>query len=151
MSAALGAVGAALIKSFESLRLTAYQDQRGIWTCGWGHTSGVTQGTTCTAAQAENWFLEDTQFAVNGVNVSIDTNISQNQFDALVSFTYNVGVGSEAHSTLAKLVNAGDMAGAAAQFPLWDHVDGVANAGLLRRREAARGNDPQTAAVSPHG
>jgi lysozyme len=137
VSAALGAAGAALIKSFESLRLTAYQDQRGVWTIAWGHTGPeVVEGLTCTTEQAENWFLEDTQFAVNGVNVSIDTNISQNQFDALVSFTYNVGVGSEAHSTLAKLVNAGDMAAAAAQFPLWDHVDGVANAGLLRRREA---------------
>jgi lysozyme len=137
VSAILGAAGAALIKSFESLRLTAYQDQRGVWTIAWGHTGPeVVKGLTCTTEQAENWFLEDTQFAVNGVNVSIDTNISQNQFDALVSFTYNVGVGSEAHSTLAKLVNAGDMAGAAAQFPLWDHVDGVANAGLLRRREA---------------
>jgi len=125
-----------LIKSFESLRLTAYQDQRGIWTCGWGHTSGVTSTTTCTPEQAEDWFLEDTQFAVNGVNVSIDTNITQNQFDALASFTYNVGVGSEAHSTMAKLINERNFSAAAAQFPLWDHVDGVANAGLLRRREA---------------
>ena len=136
MSATLGTAGANLIKSFESLRLIAYQDQRGIWTIGWGHTAGVAEGTTCTEAQAESWFLEDTQFAVNGVNVSIDAPITQNQFDALVSFTYNVGVGAEAHSTMAKLINERDFSGAAAQFLVWDHVDGVANAGLLRRREA---------------
>ena len=59
-----------------------------------------------------------------------------NQFDALVSFTFNVGVGAEGHSTMAKLINARNFAGAAAQFPLWDHVDGLPNAGLLRRRQA---------------
>jgi lysozyme len=133
----LGSAGEALIKSFEALRLTAYQDQRGIWTCGWGHTGPeVVEGTTCTPQLAEAWFLSDTQSAANGVDASILTNINQNQFDALVSFTYNVGVGAEAHSTLAKFVNARDFAGAAAEFPKWDHVDGEPNAGLLRRRLA---------------
>lgn len=133
----LGSAGEALIKSFESLKLTAYQDQRGIWTCGWGHTGpDVVEGTTCTPEQAEEWFQQDTQNAVHGVDSSLTTNVSQNQFDALTSFTFNVGVGAEAHSTLVKQVNARDFAGAADEFPKWDHVNGVPNAGLLRRRQA---------------
>jgi lysozyme len=133
----LGSAGENLIKSFETLKLVAYLDQRGRWTCGWGHTGpDVVEGTTCTPEQAEDWFQQDTQAAVNGVDESIQTNVTQNQFDALVSFTFNVGVSAEGHSTMAKLINARNFAGAAAQFPLWDHVDGVPNAGLLRRRQA---------------
>jgi lysozyme len=133
----LGSAGESLIKSFESLRLTAYQDQRGVWTCGWGHAGAdVAEGTTCTPEQAEEWFQADTQAAVHGVDLSLTTNVNQNQFDALTSFTFNVGVGAEAHSTLIRLVNARDFAGASAQFLVWDHVDGAPNAGLLRRRQA---------------
>lgn len=133
----LGSAGEDLIKSFETLKLIAYLDQRGRWTCGWGHTGAdVVEGTTCTPAQAEEWFQRDTQAAVDGVDTSIQTNVTQNQFDALVSFTFNVGVSAEAHSTMARLINARDFTGAAAQFPLWDHVDGVPNPGLLRRRQA---------------
>ena len=133
----LGSAGETLIKSFETLALVAYPDSGGIWTCGWGHTGpDVVEGTTCTPEQAEIWFQEDTRRAVDGVDHSLTTNVSQNQFDALVSFTFNVGVGAEAHSTMAKLINARHFTGAAAEFPKWDHVDGVPNAGLLRRREA---------------
>lgn len=133
----LSSTGEDLIKSFEELRLVAYQDQKGIWTIGWGHTgSEVVEGFTCTPEQAEQWFIEDTQFADNGVNASIHTHVTQNQFDALVSFTFNVGVGAEAHSTMAKLINARNFIGAAAEFPKWDHVNGVVNAGLQRRRLA---------------
>ena len=60
---------------------------------------------------------------------------TQNQFDALTSFTYNLGGGSLEHSTLLKLLSAEDYAGAADQFPLWDHAGGKASEGLLRRRE----------------
>jgi lysozyme len=132
----LSSTGEALIKSFEELRLVAYPDSKGIPTIGWGHTKGVKLGDTCTPEQAEIWFQEDSQAAVDGVDASITTNVTQNQFDALVSFTFNVGVGAEGHSTLAQLINARDFAGAAAQFPRWDHIDGVPNAGLLRRRQA---------------
>lgn len=132
----LSSTGEDLIKSFEELRLEAYQDQRGVWTIAWGHTRGVKEGDTCTAQMAEAWFISDTQFAVNGVDASITTNLTQSQFDALVSFTFNVGVGAEAHSTMAKLINIRDFAGASEQFPAWDHIDGVPNAGLLRRRLA---------------
>lgn len=133
----LDAQGEALIKSFESLQLTAYQDSRGIWTIGWGHTP-ASEGQTCTPSQAENWFQQDTAWACRAIDTTVTVPLSQNEFDALVSFTFNVGSGSEAHSTLVKLLNAGDTAGAAAQFLVWDEVDGVRSAGLLRRREAER-------------
>lgn len=133
----LSSTGEDIIKSFEELRLVAYQDQKGVWTCGWGHTGpDVVEGTTCTPELAEIWFQDDTHKAVVGVDESLTTNVSQNQFDALVSLTFNVGVGAEEHSTLARLINARDFAGAAAQFPRWDHVNGVENAGLKRRRLA---------------
>lgn len=133
----LSSLGEDLIKGFEAFRLAAYQDRKGVWTCGWGHTGpDVVEGTTCTAEQAENWFVADTESAVKGVSNSLTTNVSQQQFDALVSFTFNVGVGAEAHSTMVKLINARDFAGAANEFPKWDHVNGEVDGGLLQRRLA---------------
>lgn len=133
----LGLAGAALIKRFEQCRLTSYQDQRGIWTIGWGHTGPeVIEGLTCTQTQADTWFLADTHFAVVAVIKSLAVQLTQNEFDALVCFTFNVGAGSEAHSTLLRLVNLGQTQQAADQFPIWNHVDGVVDPGLTRRRTA---------------
>jgi lysozyme len=135
----LGPKGKALIESFESLRLASYQDQRGIWTLGWGHTGAdVGPGQTCTPEQADIWFYGDTGWAARGVISTVDVAINQNQFDALVSFTFNVGVGSEAHSTLVRVLNAGNYMMAAEQFLVWNHVNGVVDAGLTRRRVAER-------------
>lgn len=136
MNGVLSTKGEQLIESFEQLRLAAYLDDKGVPTIGWGHTGpDVAMGMTCTAEQADAWKMHDLQTAINGVNHSI-TECTQNQFDALVSFTYNVGVGAEAHSTMVRLMNAGDVADAAAEFPKWDHINGVENAGLKRRRLA---------------
>lgn len=133
----LGDAGTALIQSFEKLDLCAYPDQGGVYTIGWGHTGpDVKPGDICTVAQADAWFVEDTQTAVDAVNRTVTIPLSQNQFDALVAFTFNVGQGSEAHSTLLRLVNASNFAGAANEFPKWDHVNGVVSAGLTRRRAA---------------
>jgi lysozyme len=132
----LGAAGKKLIQSFETLRLAAYQDQRGVWSIGWGRTLGVVEYQTTTPEEADEWFAQDTQTAVNAVSRTVDVALNQNQFDALVSFTYNVGQGSEAHSTLVGLLNNGDTAGAAAQFLVWNKVNGQVNPGLTRRRAA---------------
>lgn len=135
----LGASGLALIKRFESCKLAAYQDQRGVWTVGWGHTGpAVTSQSVCSQADADLWLIQDTYAAQRAVNATVDVAMTQNQFDALVSFTFNVGVGSEAHSTLVQILNAGNPAGAADQFLAWNHVDGVVDAGLTRRRAAER-------------
>lgn len=133
----LGMAGKGLILSFEQLKLAAYLDQRGVWTCGWGHTGpDVGPDTTCTADEANAWFAADVHGAELAVLRTVDIAMTQNQFDALVSFTYNVGSGAEAHSTLLKLFNQGDVQGAAAEFPKWNHVNGVVDAGLTRRRLA---------------
>lgn len=135
----LGAKGTALIRSFEKLVLKAYRDQGGVWTAGWGHTGpDVTEGTTCTVEQAGEWFVHDAQKAVDGVIASAATQLTPNQFDALVAFTYNVGVSAEAHSTLCKLVNARNFAAVPAEFMKWVYVKGVRSAGLENRRAAER-------------
>lgn len=133
----LGVNGENLIKSFEQLRYKAYKRfPSEPWTCGWGHTKGVTPDTTCDDALAEQWFQEDTASAVDTVNNSLTVEINQNQFDALVSFAFNAGNSAESHSTLLRYVNAGRNDLAAGEFTKWDHVNGVEVAGLLRRRQA---------------
>lgn len=132
----IGVAGRKLIEEFEQYRDKAYLDQHGIWTCGWGHTAGVTETTTCTPEEAEAWLLADIAAAEHGVNSTVHAPLTQNEFDALVCFTYNVGVGAEAHSTMVKLLNEGDFLEAAAQFPRWNLVRGEPNAGLTRRRVA---------------
>lgn len=137
----LGPRGKALIKSFEQLRLKAYRNfPKEPWTAGWGHTGkDVTATTVCTPQQADLWFECDTAAAVLAVNLSlVDSVLEQNEFDALVVFTYNVGIAAEAHSTLIKLVNARDYIGASNEFAKWNHEDGKVVDGLTRRRAAER-------------
>ena len=135
----LGAAGKTLIQSFEKLALVAYKDQGGVWTIGWGHTGPEAfEGATCSPAQADAWFDTDIRRAVNATNHSLDVALNQNQFDALVAFTYNVGVGAEAHSALLRLVNGHHFDAAALEFGKWNHVAGQVSAGLTRRREAER-------------
>jgi len=133
----LGPKGAALIKSFEQYRDKSYQDQRGIWTCGWGHTGpDVKADTVCTPALADAWFFNDTHTAVNAVLRAIDVPMTQNQFDALCSICFNIGAHAFETSTLVRVLNAGNYMAAADQFLAWDHTNGQVNAGLSRRREA---------------
>lgn len=135
----LGPRGEALIKSFEKLALVAYKRfPSEPWTCGWGHTRGVTQHTTCDETQAQRWFIEDTDEAVETVNLHIYYPLSQNEFDALVSFTFNVGCFNASHSTLFGLVNVGHFELASKEFAKWNHVDGRVVEGLTKRREAER-------------
>jgi GH24 family phage-related lysozyme (muramidase) len=130
--------GLALLKSFEQCRLSAYRDSVGVPTIGWGHTAGVSMGMTCDQPQADRWLVGDVQAAVNSCDANAPQNLTQNQFDALVVFTFNVGIGAEAHSTLLAKLKAGDMAGAADEFLKWDHAGGVVVPGLTRRRKAER-------------
>jgi lysozyme len=131
----LGLAGKTLIQNFERLRLEAYQDPQGVWTIGWGHTPAA-EGDTCTPEQADAWFATDVSWACRAIMYLVDIALTQNEFDALVSFVFNVGRGSFADSTLLKLLNARDIPGAAAQILEWDHINGVVNLGLVRRRRA---------------
>lgn len=131
------AQGMDLTKNFESCRLTAYQDVRGIWTCGWGSTGpDVVEGTTWTQGEADSRLVVDMQRAIGAVNKLVTAPLSQGEFDSLCDFCYNCGIGAFEGSTMLKLINAGDFAGAAEEFAKWDHASGQVVAGLLRRRIA---------------
>jgi len=131
MSQTTNDAGLKLIESFEGLRLTAYQDSVGIWTIGYGHTKGVKQGQTITQQQAEAFLQQDLAVAEAAVNRLVLT-LSDNQFAALVSFTFNLGAGN-----LTKLLKNG-LAAAADRILLFDHAGGKALPGLTRRRTAER-------------
>lgn len=128
----------ALVRKFEGFRPTAYKGADDIWTAGIGHTKGVTASTTCTLAQAEEWLKEDLGDAVLVVNRLVTVALNQNQFDALVSFVYNIGQGNFAHSTMLDRLTQGSYALAAAEFDRWNKIKKRAVAGLTARRAAER-------------
>lgn len=130
--------GLALIREFEGLRLTAYQDAVGVWTIGYGTTRGVEKGQRITEAQAEELLREDVARFEPEVLRLVKVPLSQPQFDALVSFTYNLGSKNLGSSTLLRVLNAGDYKGAAGQFERWNKAGGKVLAGLTRRRSAER-------------
>lgn len=138
MSFTTSQAGIDLITSFEGCRLTAYQDSVGVWTIGYGHTSGVYQGMTITEEEAIAFLRQDLKTAENAVNSNVTYGINQNQFDALVSFTFNVGTGNFTSSTLLKKLNAGDVNGAANEFDRWIYAGGQVLEGLVRRRAAEK-------------
>jgi lysozyme len=111
--------GAAFIKQFEGLRLTAYNDGTGVMTIGYGHTGDVKAGETITQAQADAYFSEDVKWAVDTVNSAVRVKLQQNQFDALVSFTYNVGEGAFRSSSLLKKLNEGNYKSVPTQLNRW--------------------------------
>jgi len=90
--------GLKLTQSFEGCRLKAYLDSVGVPTIGYGHTHGVTMGMTCTQEQADAWLQEDTQGAVQAVNNLVTVPLTQQQFDALVDFTFNLGAGDSGNA-----------------------------------------------------
>jgi lysozyme len=129
--------GLNLTEQFEGLRLDAYQDQVGVWTIGYGHTGpDVHPGLTITQEQANSLLMQDTQSAAAAVNRLVTVALNQDEFDALVDFVFNLGEGALAGSTLLKLLNAGNFAGAAGEFPKWCHAGGQVVPGLVRRRAA---------------
>jgi len=132
----------AFIKGFEGLRLTAYRDAVGVLTIGWGHTGDVQPGQQIGLHQAEILLELDANRAAAAVRRRVKVPLTPGQFDALVSFTFNLGEGRLAESTLLRQLNAGDYRGAAEELLRWDKgtVRGrkVALPGLTRRRWAER-------------
>ena len=111
--------GIDLIKQFEGLRLEAYQCAAGVWTIGWGHTNGVKKGDKITLAQAEDFLRSDLEKFENAINNLVKTELNQNQFDALVSFVFNIGINAFKQSTMLKFINNGHFPLAAGQFDRW--------------------------------
>ena len=128
--------GISLIKKFEGCELEAYQCSADVWTLGYGHTSGVSKGDTCTAEDAESMLTEDLQEFEGYVNDLVDVDLMQNQFDALVAWTYNLGPGALRESTLLRKLNEGDYKDAPYQIKRWNRAGGKVLDGLVRRREA---------------
>lgn len=128
--------GISLTELFEGDILSAYKDQRGLWTIGYGHTADVHPGMTISKEEAAAFLEGDVRTAAECVNAVVSVRLTQPQFDSLVDFAFNVGITNFRHSTLLKEVNAGNFPEAIAQFDLWDHCGGVVNDGLLRRRKA---------------
>jgi len=129
--------GVQLIKSFEGCRLTAYKDAIGVLTIAFGHTGpDVTPGKTITQAEADQLLAQDLAKFEKGVEALVKSNINDNQFAALVSFSYNCGLMNLQKSTLLRLTNAGDFAGASKEFLKWTKAGGKELAGLVRRRQA---------------
>lgn len=128
--------GIDLIKQFEGCRLTAYKCPAGVLTIGYGHTGAdVKEGQTITQEQAEKLLRSDLVVHCNNVSGLVKVPLNQNQFDALVSFEYNIGYGNFKSSTLLRLLNQGDYNGAAEQFQRWRYANGKVLSGLITRRQ----------------
>lgn len=128
-----------VVREFEGLRLEAYLDTGGVWTIGYGHTGEeVRRGLTIDLAQAETWLTEDLREAEGYVSKLVKVGLTQNQFDALVSFVYNIGGTAFSKSTLLKKLNAGDYEGAANQLLRWNKDNGKVIGGLTNRRKKER-------------
>lgn len=128
--------GLSLIRQFEGLRLAAYKCPAGVPTIGYGTTKGVKMGMTIDKEEAERLLCDDVSRFAQYVEKMVTVPLTQGQFDALVSFCYNLGPSNLEQSTLLKYLNAGLYADAANQFLRWNKVNKSVLAGLTRRRAA---------------
>ncbi len=130
-----------LIREFEGLRTRAYRDAVGVWTIGYGHTSAagaphVDPGMTISIGEANEILERDVQKFADGVDELVRVQISDDQFSALVSFAYNVGLGNFARSSVLRAVNAKDFAAVPRRLALWNKAGDRTLPGLIRRRAA---------------
>lgn len=134
-SLSAGAAAVALITAYEGLRLEAYKDPVGVWTICYGSTKNVQPGQVATLQECKNRLGADAEEAANAVRKYVQHPITQEQFDALVDFTFNLGAGNLKNSTLLRKLNAGDCYGAAEEFRRWVYAGGQVLPGLPKRRE----------------
>lgn len=127
--------GLSLLKAFEGCRLRAYKDQGGVITIGYGHTPAE-EGQNITQDQVEELLARDLDKFETGICVQVTTPLSDNQFSALVCFSFNIGLGNFHDSTLKRKLNEGKYQEAANWFLPWHKIHGVEVEALLHRREA---------------
>ena len=130
------AEGIALIKKFEGLELDSYQCSANVWTLGDGHTQGGAEGDSCSEEEAEIILVNDLKEFETYVNALVDVELDQNQFDALVAWTFNLGPTNLRTSTLLKKLNAGEYNDVPSEIKRWNRAGGQVLDGLIRRREA---------------
>lgn len=130
--------GIDLIRHFEGLYLESYKCPAGVWTIGYGHTGGVSAGEKISEEKAEDLLREDLGRFEKGMEELVKVKLNEDQFSALVSFSFNLGLGNLSKSTLLKKLNTGDYAGAADEFPKWRKAAGKVLQGLVKRRAAER-------------
>ena len=130
--------GISLIKKFEGCELESYQDAVGVWTIGYGHTKDVKEGMTISKEQADNMLLNELDEYCEHVEKAVDVTLKQNEFDALVSWTFNLGPTNLKNSTLLKVLNSThiDWADIPHQIQRWNKVNGEVNEGLVKRRKS---------------
>jgi|TARA_B110000240_G_C13421618_1_gene419739 lysozyme len=128
--------GLDLIKHFEGCELEAYKCPAGVWTIGYGHIKTAVEGMTITQHQADEMLIEEMNEYEGYINNSVRVDLTQNQFDAMVSWVYNLGSGNLNASTLLKVLNSGDYAGVPEQLLRWNKAGGRVLEGLTRRRQA---------------
>ena len=125
-----------LIKKFEGCELEAYQCAAGVWTIGYGSTKDVKEGDTLTQKEADNLLLHEMQEYEGYIKELVKVPLKQNQFDALVSWVFNLGPANLKASTMLKFLNAGDYHLIPSQIKRWNKASGKVLEGLIRRREA---------------
>lgn len=132
----LDQAGRHFIEQNEGLRLHVYHDSGDVLTIGYGHTGKkVHLDMQITEEEADKLFSHDVEWAERAVNTYVTIEITQNQFNALVDFVFNLGANALHGSTLLRKLNAGDIVSAAGQFKLWCHVNHRVNNGVLARRK----------------
>lgn len=125
-----------LVKRWEQCRLTAYPDQGGVWTIGWGHTRGVVPGQTCTQEEADAWLAEEMEEAELAAASLVRVPLTASMEEALASFVYNIGRSAFSRSSLLVGLADRDYLSVPEQMCRWRFVKKVPSLGLARRRVA---------------
>jgi len=128
--------GLALIKKFEGCKLKAYKCSAGVWTIGYGHTAGVKEGDVISQPEADKLLEEDIAKFEDYVNDNVIVELNEGQFDALVAWTFNLGVGNLRQSTMLRKLNEGDYQSVPSEMNRWNKAGGKTLDGLIRRRKA---------------
>ena len=132
----ISAEGKALIKKFEGCKLDSYRCSANVATIGYGHTKDVIDGDSCTQDEAGQMLADDLAEFEGYVDKLVTVDLEQNQFDALVAWTFNLGPANLKSSTMLKVLNEGKHEKVPSEMKRWNKAGGKTLEGLIRRREA---------------